>query len=47
MLPSLNIAPLPSALDSIVMESSEFREFEFFWAFIQGLTIPTREDLGL
>ena len=45
LLRSLNIARLPSVLDPIVMECSEFRAF--FWAFSQSLTIPPTEDRGL
>ena len=36
---------LPSVLDPIVMECSEFRAF--FWAFSQSPTIPPTEDRGL
>ena len=42
---SLNIARLPSVLDPIVMECSEFHAF--FWAFSQSPTIPPTEDRGL
>ena len=44
-LGSLNIARLPSVLDPIVMECSEFRAF--FWASSQSPTIPPTEDRGL
>ena len=44
-LRSLNIARLPSVLDPIVMECSEF--CAFFWAFSQSPTIPPTEDRGL
>ena len=36
---------IPSVLDPIVMECSEFRAF--FWAFSQSPTIPPTEDRGL
>ena len=36
---------MPSVLDPIVMECSEFRAF--FWAFSQSPTIPPTEDRGL
>ena len=42
---SSSFARLPSVLDPIVMECSEFRAF--FWAFSQSPTIPPTEDRGL
>ena len=38
-------ACMPSVLDPIVMECSEFRAI--FWAFSQSPTIPSTEDRGL